>query len=301
MRLAAIHIDGDDAWAIGVVDEGALTVRVAPAALGTVDDVVRGSVGVDEIAHAVTRIAPQLLAEVRIGAPLRRFPRDLLCTGWNYRDHFYESAGKREGQDPGAMPAHPTFFTKGPDSVIGPYDPIAFDPAISKRWDYEAEIAVVIGTDGRSIPEERAADHIFGYLIANDVSQRDLQRAHGGQWLKGKSIDATTPLGPWITTPDDLGDLAALRITCEVNGELRQDATMGEMAFSVSRIIAELSFGMTLRAGDVILTGTPSGIGNAREPAIFLAEHDQVVTRVSGLGELRNTVERAPLAAPSAL
>jgi 2-keto-4-pentenoate hydratase/2-oxohepta-3-ene-1,7-dioic acid hydratase in catechol pathway len=235
------------------------------------------------------------LTDVDLGAPLRRFNRDILCTGWNYWDHFEESRGKREGQDPAERPQHPTFFTKGPDTVIGPADDIAFDPAISQRWDYEAEVVIVIGRDGRSIPEEKAMEHVWGFCVANDVSQRDLQRRHGGQWLKGKTIDATMPFGPWITTVDEVADPYDLRVQCEVNGRLLQDASTGQVAFTFERIIAELSWGMTLRAGDVILTGTPSGIGNAREPQIFLGDGDEVVTRVRGLGELRNTVRRTAL------
>ena len=291
MKLAAVDLG--DRWAIGVVDEG--SVRVAPAALGTVDDVVHGTIDVGQVAAAVRGAEPRSLEDVRLGSPVRRFTRDVLCTGWNYLDHFYESAGKREGQDPGMLPSHPTFFTKGPDTVVGPYDGIAFDEAISSKWDYEAELALVIGKDGRSIPEDRALEHVFGYLVANDVSQRDLQRAHGGQWLKGKSIDATMPLGPWITTADEIDDVKDLRISCELNGEVMQDARVADMAFPIPRLIAELSHGMTLRAGDVLLTGTPSGIGNAREPQIFLGEGDVVVTRVSGLGSLRNKLVRTRL------
>lgn len=229
------------------------------------------------------------LAEVRLLAPLTRFNRDVLCTGWNYWDHFEESRGKREGQDVD-RPDHPTFFTKGPDTVIGPVDDIAFDPELSRKWDYEAEVALVIGRDGRSIPAERAWEHVFGFVVANDVSQRDLQRAHGGQWLKGKSIDATMPLGPWITTVDEVADPYDLRIRCELNGQLMQDASTAQVAFRFEQLIAELSLGMTLRAGDIVLTGTPSGIGNARDPQVFLAEGDVVVTRVEGLGTLRNRV-----------
>ncbi|USX54867.1 fumarylacetoacetate hydrolase family protein [Lentzea sp. HUAS12] len=260
----------------GVVDGGSITLLTH-----TVDDVVRGA--------PVVRTEALPLAEVRLESPLHRFNRDVLCTGWNYWDHFEESAGKREGQDPASRPLRPTFFTKGPDTVIGPFDPIAYDPSLSQKWDYEAEIAMVIGRDGRSIPEQKALDHVFGFLVANDVSQRDLQRAHGGQWLKGKSLDATMPLGPWLTTTDSV-DLSGMRVQCEVNGVLLQDASSTQMAFSFAQIIAELSEGMTLRAGDVVLTGTPSGVGNARDPQVFLRDGDVVVTRVSGLGELRNTV-----------
>lgn len=275
MKLASLTVDG--VRRAGVVDGQSITLLST-----TVDDIVRGGpLGVRG------EVLP--LAEARLEAPVHRFNRDVLCTGWNYLDHFEELKGKRGGGEPSSLPEHPTFFTKGPDTVIGPFDDIAYDPDISASWDYEAEIAMVIGRDGRSIPEEKALDHVFGFLVANDVSQRDLQRAHGGQWLKGKSLDATMPLGPWLTTTDEV-DLTGMRVQCEVNGVLLQNASSAQMAFSFARIIAELSHGMTLRAGDVILTGTPSGVGNAREPQLFLRDGDLVVTRVSGLGELRNTV-----------
>ncbi|MFJ9709418.1 fumarylacetoacetate hydrolase family protein [Streptomyces sp. NPDC101234] len=293
MKLASLAVDGERRS--GVVDETGQTVTVLPAEIGTVDDIVRGGPEALEAVRTAVPGATLDLAQVRLEAPLHRFNRDILCTGWNYWDHFEESRGKREGQDPDKRPEHPTFFTKGPGTVIGPADDIAYDPDLSAKWDYEAEIALVIGREGRSIPEEKALDHVFGYLVANDVSQRDLQRAHGGQWLKGKSIDATMPLGPWLTTADEIDDLTGLRVQCEVDGRLLQNATSGQMAFPIPRIIAELSRGMTLRSGDVVLTGTPSGIGSAREPQIFLGDGDLVVTRVSGLGELRNRVRRTRL------
>ena len=298
MKLASVLVESE--WRLGAVVDDDSAVALLPPTLGTLDDVVRGGpVARESVARAVAGATVVPLSEVRLGPPLRRFNRDILCTGWNYWDHYEESAGKREGQDPPERPKHPTFFTKGPDTVIGPTDDIAFDPELSAKWDYEAEVALVIGRDGRSIPEERAWDYVFGFCVANDVSQRDLQRAHGGQWLKGKSIDQTMPLGPWITTTDEVDDPYRLRIQCEVNGELLQDASTKQVAFGFERLIAELSHGMTLRAGDVLLTGTPSGIGNARVPQIFLGEGDLVVTRVSGLGTLRNRLATASLAAAS--
>jgi 2-keto-4-pentenoate hydratase/2-oxohepta-3-ene-1,7-dioic acid hydratase in catechol pathway len=288
MRLAAVRQAGS--WVIGLVEPDLENVRLLDPDVGTVDDAVRGHVVSGRLSEAAAQVQPVSLATVELGAPVQRFNRDVLCTGWNYLDHFFESMGKREGQDPDAMPAHPTFFTKGPDTVVGPFDSLAYDRDLSAKWDYEAEIALVIGKDGRSISEKDAWDHIFGYTIANDISQRDLQRAHGGQWLKGKSIDQTMPLGPWITTGDEIDDIGAIPIECEVNGTLLQNATVNDMAFSIPRLVAELSRGMTLRAGDVVLTGTPSGIGNAREPAVFLSAGDVVVTRAGILGELRNTL-----------
>ncbi|UPK28271.1 fumarylacetoacetate hydrolase family protein [Bradyrhizobium sp. 195] len=234
------------------------------------------------------------LADLPLLPPIRRFRRDILCTGWNYLDHFNEGKEKRASQEIKELPKTPTFFTKGPDTVIGPRDPIAFDPRISTKWDYEAELAVVIGKAGRSIPEREAAAHIFGYCLANDVSQRDLQRRHGGQWLKGKSIDGTMPIGPYLVTPDEV-DLGTVRLQCLLNGEVRQDALVSQMAFPLEKLIAELSFGMTLRPGDVLLTGTPSGVGFARTPPIFLVEGDELIVRATGLGELRNRLKRVDL------
>jgi 2,4-didehydro-3-deoxy-L-rhamnonate hydrolase len=283
VRLARGLVDGQ--WTAGtIVEDGFVPIA------GSTDDIVRG------VADAVPSGDPIALDEVTLGAPVTRFNRDVLCAGWNYWKHFEESTGKREGQDPEGRPEHPTFFTKGPDTVIGPYDDIAFDERISSKWDYEAELAIIIGRDGRSIPEDRAWEHVLGFCIANDVSQRDLQRAHGGQWLKGKSIDATMPLGPWITTVDEIADPYDLRIECVLNGVTLQDASTGLVAFRFERLIAELSWGMTLRAGDVLLTGTPSGIGNARDPQIFLKPGDELITRVTGLGELRNRVAAMALA-----
>ncbi|MEU2614697.1 fumarylacetoacetate hydrolase family protein [Micromonospora sp. NPDC007271] len=279
---------------IGVVTGD--TVAVLPGELGGLDEAIRGGpAALDAVRAAARQVTAVPLAEVRLDAPLRRFNRDILCTGWNYWDHFEESRGKREGQDPAETPRHPTFFTKGPDTVVGPYDDIAYDPQVSAKWDYEAEVALVIGADCRSVSEGEAMSYVAAFCVANDVSQRDLQRAHGGQWLKGKSIDATMPLGPWLTTVDEVPDPANLRIQCEVNGVLLQDASTAQMAFPFARIIAELSWGMTLRAGDVVLTGTPSGIGNARDPQVFLNDGDLVVTRVAGLGELRNRVRLTKL------
>ena len=232
-------------------------------------------------------------ADATICAPIKRFNRDILCTGWNYLDHFEESRGKREGQDVD-LPAAPTFFTKSPRTVIGPADDIGIDPHISAKWDYEAEVGLVIGKRCRSVTSAEALNCVFGYFLANDVSQRDLQRRHGGQWLKGKSIDATMPIGPFIVTPDEI-DLVHTRLQLHLNGLKMQDARMGQMAFGIPKLLSELSFGMTLDIGDVLITGTPSGIGNAREPPVFLKPGDEMVVSATNLGELRNRLVPADL------
>lgn len=296
MRLGRAQVDGAARTVVVLGDGGpGAEAAVLPADAPSPDDVVRAPAARDVVARLAADAPRTVVDELALLVPLTRFNRDILCTGWNYWDHFEESKGKREGQDPAERPARPTFFTKSPLTAIGPRDPIAFDPELSGKWDYEAELALVIGRAGRSIPEEKALDHVAGYLIANDVSQRDLQRAHGGQWLKGKSIDGTMPLGPWVTTVDDVPDVHDLEIRFELDGTVLQSARTRQMAFSIGRIIAELSSGMTLLPGDVVLTGTPSGIGNAREPQVFLEEGQELVTVVEHLGELRNRVERADL------
>lgn len=269
------RFDGD---MLSLIDEGATGLEAARTARDS--------------AHA-TKIP---MAELELLAPIDLAPRDVLCTGWNYWDHFEEGRAQRTQDVP--RPAAPTFFTKRASAVTGPRRAIAFDGRISAKWDYEAELVVVIGKSGRSIPRNRAMDHVFGYCLANDVSQRDLQRRHGGQWLKGKSLDGTMPLGPWIVPAGEI-DPYSVRLQCLLNGELMQDATVQQMAFPIAELIAEISFGMTLLAGDILLTGTPSGVGNSRTPPVYLKDGDRVVVRGSGLGELSNTVVATDLAGSS--
>lgn len=293
MKLA--NVVYGDAARIGVISGE--TAILLPNEFGDLVRVIeRGPEALAEIKQLVGRKEAERipLADLPLLAPIRRFRRDILCAGWNYLDHFNEGQERRVSQEIKELPKAPTFFTKGPDTVIGPRDAIAFDPRISTKWDYEAELAVVIGKAGRSIPAREAAAHIFGYCLVNDVSQRDLQRRHGGQWLKGKSIDGTMPIGPYLVTPDEV-DLGTVRLQCLLNGEVRQDALVSQMAFPVEKLIAELSFGMTLRPGDVLLTGTPSGVGFARTPPIFLGEGDEIIVRATGLGELRNRLKRVDL------
>jgi len=288
MKLGTVTIRGEDRLACLLDEEGGI---LAPRAMGDLVSIIeQGDAGLQALTAACdSALAERFrLVDGVVRTPISRFRRNVLCTGWNYWDHFYESAGKREGQEV-PKPIAPTFFTKSPDAIIDPCAAISLDEAVSEKWDYEAEIVLVIGKTGRSIPRERAHEHVFGYCLANDVSQRDLQRRHGGQWFKGKSIDAASPIGPWITLARDV-DLSAVTLECELNGELMQHASASEMAFGIDELIAELSWGMTIHAGDMLLTGTPSGIGNARTPPVFLRDGDEVIVRATGLGELRNRV-----------
>lgn len=229
-----------------------------------------------------------IIGDVALLAPIVP-TRNVFCVGWNYLSHFNESIGKR-GKHEVELPERPTFFTKLPTTVVGPYDDVPLHQACTERLDWEVELAVIIGKGGRDIEEAEAASHVFGYTVANDISARDLQRSHGGQWFKGKSLDATCPLGPMVITADELGDPRNLSIWCKVNGQIMQDSHTRRQIFSVPRVIAELSAGLTLLPGDVILTGTPEGIGNARTPPVYLEDGDVVECGVEGIGTLRNTV-----------
>jgi len=247
-------------------------------------DSVRSIIG---SAHA-QRMPPH---GARFGSPITRFRRDVLCTGWNYWDHFEEGRDMRAQQE---RPTAPTFFTKSPDTVCGPDANIPVDQNISPTWDYEAEMALVFGKTGRSIPRNRALEHVFGYMLANDVSQRDLQRRHGGQWTKGKSIDGTMPLGPFLVIPEEF-EPEDEPLECLLNGQVMQSASTRPMAFTISDLIAELSLGMTVRTGDGLLTGTPSGVGQARKPPVFLKAGDEVVIRSRHMGVQHDRIVEADL------
>ena len=229
------------------------------------------------------------VAEVELRAPIPQPRRNVFCMGWNYLTHFEEGRGRRNDQQE-ELPEYPTFFDKPTTAVIGPHDNIPFDPNFSEKMDYEAELAVVIGRAGRSIPAAEAMDHIFGYTLANDVTARDVQRRHGGQWLKGKGMDGSCPLGPWIVTSDEIADPQNLPIRCHVNGVEKQSSNTRFMVFPIARLIEELSLAMTLLPGDILLTGTPEGVGYARTPPEYLSPCDEVTVTIPGIGGITNRV-----------
>ncbi|MCC6177686.1 MAG: fumarylacetoacetate hydrolase family protein [Chloroflexi bacterium] len=225
---------------------------------------------------------------VRLLAPIPRPRKNVFALGLNYSEHVAEGARARGVEV--KLPRYPVFFTKTVTAVIGPEDAIPFDGRLSDAWDWEAELAVVIGKGGKDIPRARALEHVFGYTCLNDVSVRDVQRQHGGQFLKGKSIDGSCPLGPWIVTRDEVPDVQNLRILTRVNGETKQDSNTRHMIFDVATTIESLSAGMTLEPGDIIATGTPDGVGFARTPPEALKPGDVVEVEVEGVGVLRNAV-----------
>ena len=249
-----------------------------------------GEPALDEARSLAEKANPQAeVSEVELRAPIPHPRRNVFCMGWNYLTHFEEGQGRR-GDDQEELPEYPTFFDKPTTTVIGPYDDIPFDPDFSEKMDYEAELAVVIGRAGRSIPAAEAMDHVFGYTLANDVTARDVQRRHGGQWLKGKGMDGSCPLGPWIVTADEIADPQDLPVRCDVNGVQKQDSNTRFMVFPIARLIEELSLAMTLLPGDILLTGTPEGVGYARTPPEYLSPGDEVTVTIPDIGRITNKV-----------
>ena len=227
-------------------------------------------------------------AEARVLAPIPRPAKNVFCVGRNYVEHIAEGArAQRITLD---LPEFPVFFSKPPTAVIGPGDAIPVQPAVSTKIDYEVELAVVIGKRGSNIRASEAFDHIFGYTIVNDVTARDLQRRHGGQFLKGKGLDGSCPMGPAIVTKDAIADPGQLAIRLWVNDELRQDGNTKDMIFPIAKLIESLSEGLTLEPGDLLATGTPSGVGYAMSEPQFLKNGDVVACEVEGIGRLVNPV-----------
>jgi 2-keto-4-pentenoate hydratase/2-oxohepta-3-ene-1,7-dioic acid hydratase in catechol pathway len=267
-----------------------------PAALGADDDtstlagIIRA--GAPLLARlrdlaAKPPMASTALADVRLHAPIPRPAKNVFCVGWNYLPHFEEGAKKL--QDDRKLPEWPVFFSKATTTVIGPYDNIPFHSKISTQCDWEVELGVIIGPGGINITQDDAMRHVWGYTVVNDISWRDLQRRHGGQWHKGKSLDGSCPMGPCIVTADEL-DPTNLAVACRVNGVVKQDSNTRHMYFKVPRLIADLSAGTTLEAGDIISTGTPEGVGFARTPPEFMKPGDLCETEIEGIGVLRNPV-----------
>lgn len=224
------------------------------------------------------------LDSVRLLAPIPIPNRNVICLGRNYAEHAAEMARVREEV------TNPTFFTKAPTTVIGPYDQIPYDAGLSTEIDWEVELACIIGRRARHVSRHQALDHVFGYTVVNDISARDLQYGYGGQFFYGKSLDGSCPMGPCIITADEVPDPQALSLRLRVNAETKQEATTGDMIFDVAGIIEILSRAMTLEPGQIIATGTPSGVGYARNPKEFLRPGDLMESEIDGIGTMRNRV-----------
>lgn len=218
---------------------------------------------------------PELPAGTRLGSPVAR-PSKIVCIGLNYADH-----AKETGATP---PAEPVIFLKSTSALAGPFDDIVI-PRHSKKTDWEVELAVVIGKKASYVTEQEAPDHVAGYCLHNDVSEREFQIERGGTWDKGKGCDTFAPIGPWLVTPDELGDIDNLRLWLTVNGKTMQDGTTANFIFRIPFLIAYTSQFMTLLPGDVISTGTPAGVGLGMNPQVYLNPGDVVELGIDGLGK----------------
>ncbi|HBG97579.1 MAG: fumarylacetoacetate hydrolase family protein [Rhodobacteraceae bacterium] len=218
---------------------------------------------------------PVVAGAPRLGPPVAGTGK-MLCIGLNYTDHAAETGAK--------PPREPILFMKATSAIQGPDDPIVL-PRGATATDWEVELGVVIGRPAKHVPEDRALDHVAGYCVVNDVSERDFQKHRGGQWTKGKSCDSFGPVGPWLVTPDEAGDPQTLALWCEVNGDRRQNGSTADMIFGVSHLIAYLSDFMTLHPGDIIATGTPAGVALGMAEPAFLKPGDRLRLGVAGLGE----------------
>lgn len=259
---------------------------VAPDMQGLIE---LGTAGLEQAAQVVRQGQAQswALDQVRLRAPLPRPRKNIVCLGMNYVEHAYESL--RAKGLPEKLPEHPVFFTKTVTTVNGPYDDVPLDSTVTRQFDWEVELALIIGTGGKNIRREDAMQHVWGYTIVNDLTARDLQNMHQ-QFFKGKSLDGTCPMGPWIVTADEIPDPAGLGLRLRVNGETKQDSTVGDLIFDIPTIIEVLSRGQTLEPGDIIATGTPSGVGMGRSPQEWLRVGDVVEAEIDQIGALRNTI-----------
>lgn len=306
MKLALIS-KGHGPTCVAVLDNG-MVLEIAPASAdvaGPEGEVLRTGAlhGIIEGGEAVLAALRVLVARAMAGelaefqhpsdgadflAPTPQPRKNVFCVGRNYAEHIAE--GEKAQNVKIGVTEHPVFFTKPPTSVVPPEGEVLIFPALSEAIDYEVELAIVIGKPGRDIAKADAYDHVFGYTILNDITARDIQRRHGGQYFKGKGLDGSCPIGPWIVTADAIEDPQGLSIGTKINGAQRQDGNTSDMIFDIPTLIASLSEGMTLEAGDIIATGTPSGVGYAMDPPAFLKAGDTVVCEISGIGTLRNTV-----------
>ncbi len=293
MKLVTFAAAGKER--LGVVDakRGILDLNKASAALP--DNMIAFIEGGDaalaeakKVVSAATDSAGWLpLASTKLYAPIPHPRKNIFCIGRNYKAHIEE--GARARNIPVKFPPVPEIFSKPFTTVIGPEDNVLRHAKNTDQLDYEVELAIVIGKIALDVPAAKAMDYIFGYTVFNDVTARDKQQAHG-QWFKGKSFDTFGPMGPSITTKDEFGDPSGHRITLRVNGETRQDSNTSDLLFGIPAIIEAVCASLTLHPGDVIATGTPSGVALGMTPQKFLNVGDVMEAEVEGVGVLRNKV-----------
>ena len=289
MRFATFSRGGDPEVGALWPEEG-LIRPLRDGALAFSSDMVNLVESYHDLAIDLISRGPALkLSEVRLLAPILTPRRNVFCVGKNYKEHAKEFSQSGFDASSAELPEVPIIFTKSSGSVIGPMADISSHPELTQSLDYEAELGVVIGREGRAISREAALSYVWGYTAINDVTARDLQRRHQ-QWFIGKSLDTFCPMGPWIVTADEIADPQRLDISCKVNEELRQQATTRDMIFDVATLIEVISKGITLRPADIIATGTPAGVGAGFKPPRFLKRDDVVTITIDRIGTLTNRV-----------
>ncbi|GAA4490518.1 fumarylacetoacetate hydrolase family protein [Rhodococcus olei] len=298
MRLCSFLSEGHAH--VGVVADDDSVVDVTRIVADRGDDLPRtmagwvdlGSAGIDQLRRLCAESSSDHIVgdvdQLTLLAPMGRLPRNVICVGVNYREHIEESERAVGEID---VPDAPVYFTKDVRSVCGPFDDIGWDSSVSVQLDWEVELAVVIGRAGRDIRPADALGHVFGYAVFNDVSARDVQLSRN-QWWKGKSIEGSSPFGPFIVTADEIPDPQDLELTCRVDGVEMQRSTTKLMINDVASLIADLSRALTLEPGDVISTGTPAGVGLARTPQQWLEPGSVLESEITGLGRQCNRVVR---------
>ncbi len=293
MPVRLVRYDRGGTPTVGVLDPVSQTVVDVEAEVADIDALIRtwSPALAERLSKVAQAGAGTPLDTVRLLAPFPPASREIFCVGKNYLEHAAEF--ERSGYDSGAGAAggaasYPVIFTKAARSLIGPDDAIPDHASLTSAVDYEAELAVVIGLGGRFIAKADAWEHVFGYTVLNDVTARDLQRNHQ-QWFLGKSLDGFCPIGPYLVTRDEV-DASSLAVRSWVNGELRQSANTADLIFDIPTLIATISAGITLEPGDVIATGTPSGVGAGFHPPRFLRAGDLVSVEVEQVGRLSNPV-----------
>ncbi|NJK81076.1 MAG: fumarylacetoacetate hydrolase family protein [Chloroflexaceae bacterium] len=271
---------------LGVVEGDTIIdiTSVAPDMLTLIDG---GAALLDQVRAALPDAPRTPLTDVQLLAPIPRPRKNIVCLGMNYAAHAYESARARG--KPEVLPEHPVFFTKATSAINHPGGTIPYNANVSAQIDWEVELAFIIGRRGTNIAAEDALGYVFGYTILNDISARDLQTRHL-QFYRSKSLDGAAPLGPWIVTADELADPHALGLRLRLNGETMQDATTADLIFNIPAIIATLAHGATLEPGDIISTGTPSGVAMGMNPPRWLVPGDVLEAEIDGIGVLVNTV-----------
>jgi 2-keto-4-pentenoate hydratase/2-oxohepta-3-ene-1,7-dioic acid hydratase in catechol pathway len=257
--------------------------------LGVIDGGEGALRQLEDLLGAAPGDAVRRLADLELLAPFDPPRGNVLCIGRNYQKHAEE--GARALNTPVGPP---TIFTKAITTINTPYGDVPINPSVSTSIDWEVELGVVVGRAGSNVKRASALDHVFGYTVINDVTARDLQNNWGGQWFKGKSLDGSCPIGPWVLTADEVPDVQSLQLQLRVNGVVKQDANTRDMIYPVDAIIEWLSVGMTLLPGMVIASGTPEGVGFARTPPEFLRAGDVMESEVRGVGLLRNTIVELP-------